>query len=159
MQTKYDFTDLVRLYSEIDDKYEQEVLQAQQRGFMRKKSALQHKRSLNNHAYFLFMFSRLEEIVRERTAMLIAKNQNHPHWRHRRVWQILPNDQNDSRLDLMRRVELLFEKGNTEYNKIHQWKLQRDKIAHGGSFTKPMSVIQTANEMTNIIRLVTKKKI
>jgi hypothetical protein len=124
-----------------------------------KRDAIQSKRKLNDQAYFLFLFSRLEDIIRERSAKLIANKQKLKHWKDRRSWQTFPTAKNDTRFDLMRRTELLFERGKTEFNLIKKWKDERDEIAHGGIMMKPLVIIQEANKMEDIVRLIKKQKV
>ncbi len=65
------FDELGNIYSEIDNAYSSQEIQARSRGFNKKETKYARARQLNDQAYFLFMFTRLEDRVRNLSDQLI----------------------------------------------------------------------------------------
>lgn len=61
------FDELSGLYGEIDSLYAVREPEAKSKGFHRKEAEWQRKRELNDHAYFLFIFTRPEDRIREQS--------------------------------------------------------------------------------------------
>ncbi len=76
------------------------------------------KREINDQAYFVFMFSRLEDRIREESAKLIRKKKSTiSSWKQKASWEILPS-QPDAELHFKKRLALLTEKGGRDFNFI-----------------------------------------
>ena len=88
------------------------------------------QRELNDQAYFLYMFTRLEEKIRQSTTVLFdSKIVTTTDPKDLRAWEMIKaND----RLSLMNHVTFLTPSGGADYNLIKGFKRQRDEIAHGG---------------------------
>lgn len=70
------FEELETQYNEIDDVYSSREFQAHCKGWVRKEQYYRRKREINDQAYFLFMFTRLEERIREQSALLVQRKRN-----------------------------------------------------------------------------------
>lgn len=80
------FDELGKIYNEIDAIYLQAEAKARAKGFRKKEAEYSRRRELNDHAYFLFMFTRLEDRIREISNNLIdKKNTNLRDWKVRRI--------------------------------------------------------------------------
>jgi hypothetical protein len=86
-------------------------------------------RRYNDHAYFVMMFAQLEQHIDSRCAALIVKKKSSAKWKLRRLWDAVDCD----RLEFMRKVALLADKGQVTYAKIKAHYDTRCKIAHGDS--------------------------
>ena len=87
------FGELSMLYKEIDDLYAIKEFEARAKGFNKRETEWRRKRELNDHAYFLFIFTRLEDRIREQSSKLIKSKQDIlQNWRIRSAWDILPKD-------------------------------------------------------------------
>ena len=130
------FENLADLYNEIDRFYvDQELTDSKESAFV-SEADIAKKRELNDHAYFLFMFTRLEDHVREESSKLIRRNSDPAHeWTQRRVWQLLPPDKNADQPSFMNRVALLIDNSMHHYGEIKKYYELRNTIGHGGNFT------------------------
>ena len=68
------FDELEAQYDEIDNQYTSIEFEARTKSWNNKEQKYQRKREINDQAYFLFMFSRLEDRIRTQSAALIKKN-------------------------------------------------------------------------------------
>src|SRR5437763_935665 len=135
------FDSLEKIYSEIDGNYSKIELIAHTRNHYKKEKEYFLKRSFNNHAYFLFMFSRFEDFVRNLSNKLIDnKMSNDADWKSKRTWEIINKQKANDTLHFMNRVALLTAKDGADYNLIKRFYDQRNEIAHGGSFTIAISM-------------------
>lgn len=88
------------------------------------------KRDVNAHAYFLFLFTRLEDFIKNESIYLINdKIANLTDWKEKAIWEI----SNDENLYFKKRLSLLTEKGKRDFNKISEYYSVRNEIAHGGT--------------------------
>lgn len=134
------FNELENQYLSIDIQYASEEFIARSRGWHNKEQSLQRQRELNDQAYFLFMFSRLEDRIKDLSNSLIVNKKNTiSSWRQRAVWDILPTG-NSSRMNFKNRVALLTDKIGNNYILISDYYNERNSIAHGGSFTTPINM-------------------
>src|SRR5687767_3124435 len=84
------FDELAEIYFEIDGKYAIIEADARSKGHFKKEARYQRKRELNDQAYFLFMFTRLEDRIKKLSIKLIEdKYNNLTNWNYRRTWEIL----------------------------------------------------------------------
>ena len=141
------FDELSKLYGEIDSLYEAKEREARSKGFHRKEAEWQRKRELNDHAYFLFMFTRLEDRIREQSSKLIQRKETAlKNWK---IWDILPEQ-----IHFKKRVALLTEKGASDYNLIMDYYKLRNTIAHGGNFTTQISIPHVLNDMERLYKIL-----
>ncbi len=70
------FKELESLYSEIDGNYAKLEFEARVRHAHNIEEEWSRKRELNDHAYYLFMFTRLEDHIREQSSKLITDKQD-----------------------------------------------------------------------------------
>lgn len=90
------------------------------------------RRNANDHAYFLFAFTRLEEHIRRQSSLLIKDMvMSLGDSVEARAWVVEQTKDSDA-VPLMELVELLVGKGDKDYGRIKSLKDDRDKIAHGG---------------------------
>lgn len=143
------FDEIEVLYLAIDNPYAIEEGSARFKNYTKKAAHLARKRSLNDQAYFLFMFTRLEEKIRElsdnRISGRIARLGN---WRDRRTWEIL--QRSGDRLSLLDRVSLLTTFNGADYQLIQRYKKQRDTIAHGGTATVVIDISIVLNDFKRL---------
>ena len=149
------FDELSSQYQEIDDYYTSKEFEARSKGHHRKELKWRRKRELNDHAYFLFMFTRLEDRIREESSKLIDNRQrNLSNWKQRRAWEILPKSKKSSKIHFKQRVALLTEKGQSHYNLISDYYDLRNQIGHGGNFTTPVSIPNVVLDMKNLYAIL-----
>jgi len=148
------FDKLGEQYQEIDDLYVGIELEARSRGWHKKESLYQDKRVLNDQAYFLFMFSRLEDRIRAQSSKLIDKKRKTIRsWKQRAAWDILPTSPKAD-YPFKKRLALLVEQGSHDYNLIVDYYQERNSIAHGGSFTKPIVMPTVIHELKRLYQLI-----
>lgn len=141
------FEELEVIYSEIDNYYAQKELGARNISNSAQEREFSRKRELNDHAYYLFMFTRFEDHIREESSKLIKQSQdNITDWNQRRPWDILPNDKRSDKLFFLNRVALLVDKGSHHYQSIKGYYELRNTIGHGGTFTTPISIPTVVND-------------
>lgn len=134
------FDELEAQYNEIDNEYSSIEFEAISKGWSKKEERYKRKRELNDQAYFLFMFSRLEDRIRQQSAALITKKQiSLTTWKQRAAWDILPSGASDE-MPFKKRLALLTEKGKSDYNQIVVYYKERNSIAHGGNFISVISM-------------------
>lgn len=133
------FVELEDQYNSIDKEYASIEFNAGARGWIKKEATYRRKRELNDQAYFLFMFSRLEDLINQESKGLIEKKKlSKLSWKQKAPWNNLPCDV--KKIDFKNRLALLVEKGNKEYNLTSGYYKERNSIAHGGNFLAPISM-------------------
>lgn len=148
------FEELEAQYNEIDNQYAVTEFEAMSKGWTKKETKYRRKRDLNDQAYFLFMFSRLEDRIREESSKLIAKKQTSiSSWKQRAPWDILPSSATAD-LHFRKRLALLTEKGARDFNLISDYYKERNSIAHGGTFTRSISMPTVISEFKRLYRLM-----
>ena len=144
------FDKLESQYNEINNEYARMEFHAESKGWNKKEAEYRCKRELNDQAYFLFMFSRLEDRIRQQSAILITKKQNSiTSWKQRGAWDILPNSANDE-MPFKKRLALLTPKGGKDYNLIIFYYKERNSIAHGGHFISAISMPTVIAELKRL---------
>ncbi len=134
------FKQLESQYLSIDSIYASEQFLARSRGWYRKEAEFQAKRETNDQAYFLFMFTRLEERIKDLSNTLIVNKKNSiGTWRQRAAWDILPTG-NNSRINFKHRLAMLTDKDGSDFALVKMYYSERNSIAHGGNFTSPISM-------------------
>jgi len=135
------FDELEFQYNEIDQYYAKLEFEAGSHGLINEEKQYQQRRRINDQAYFLYMFSRLEDHIRVETAALIQRKQDSSlSWKVRTPWDILPKEPDSDDLSFKKRLSLLTEKGFGDFNLVSNYYEERNSIAHGGSFIKPISM-------------------
>ena len=126
------FNELGNIYFEIDNLYATKEFDAHVKGHIGRQLQFQRKRALNDQAYFLFMFSRLEDRIKTLSENLIKRKvANISNYKNNRAWNIIE----DKQLNLMQKTSFLTRHAGTDYNLIFKYKKHRDTIAHGGLIT------------------------
>ncbi|MCO7227741.1 hypothetical protein NH398_00635 [Halomonas sp. CnH100-B] len=148
------FDELEGQYNEIDKKYAIIEFEAASRGWRKKEEKYKRKRELNDQAYFLFMFTRLEYRIRDESSQLIKSKQNSIiSWKQRAAWDILPDGAKDD-MPFKKRLTLLLEKGSSDYNLVVSYYKERNSIAHGGNFISSISMPNVISELKRLHRAV-----
>lgn len=148
------FDELEEQYNNIDNEYSSIEFEATSKGWVNKEFQYQRKRELNDQAYFLFMFTRLEYRIREQSSVLITKKQcSIQSWKQRASWDILPSSARDS-IPFKKRLALLIEKGSQDYNLILSYYTERNSIAHGGNFISSINMPLVISELKRLYRAV-----
>jgi len=148
------FDELQSQYDDIDNEYSTIEFDARAKGWSQKESQYRRKRELNDQAYFLFMFSRLEDRIRTESAVLITKKKNSIHsWKQRAAWDILPSS---ARADFpfKKRLALLTEQGGGSFNLMVEFYKERNSIAHGGTFTRAISMPTVISEFKRLYKIL-----
>ncbi len=145
--------EIEKQYFEIEEQYSANEFKAHNKGFFLKEEYWRKKRDLNTHAYFLFLFTRLEDHIRIQSNRLIKnKQENIQHWKTKAIW-----DNVDLRnIHFKKRVALLTEKGVSDYNRIIEYYKIRNKIGHGEIISDIGSEINMINVFMDM-RLFFKK--
>ncbi len=108
-------------------------------------------RKCNDQAYFLYLFTRLEAEVDAAVGKLLAARTGSSISRSdRRVWQAWSRSQIQD-IALLSKVEVLTDKGRTDYAQIKQYYDERNKIAHGGVWQSQFYIPNVAQTMTDIV--------
>ncbi len=108
-------------------------------------------RKCNDQAYFLYLFTRLEaEVDATVGKLLVARTGSSVPWSDRRVWQAWSRNQIQD-IALLSKVEVLTDKGRTDYAQIKQYYDERNKIAHGGVWQSQFFIPNVAQTMTDIV--------
>ncbi|MBM2816175.1 MAG: hypothetical protein HW421_2937 [Ignavibacteria bacterium] len=145
------FDELGKIYNEIDNKYVTILVQARSLKHNKKEAEYYRKRLLNDQAYFLFMFTRLEGRIREISDNIISdKTAKTKDWKTKWAWEVIQKQKSDDKLHFMNRVALLTPKGQTDYNLIKQYYDQRNEIGHGGDFTIIISIPTVIADMKRL---------
>lgn len=113
-------------------------------------------RRLNDQAYFLFLFTRLEGHIRTVSETLIADQHNSAASdRDRWPWKLASDLSRRERLPFMDRVALVTIKGRSNYNKIQDFYKHRNSIGHGGSFNSEAGIPLIPDVISDIKNLFT----
>ncbi len=148
------FDELEALFNEIDNRYSSIEFEARSKGWNNKEQQYQRKRKLNDQAYFLFMFSRLEDRIRiQSTELIIKKQASIQSWRQRAAWDILPSSSSVN-YPFKKRLALLTKKGASDYTLVSDYYKERNSIAHGGSFTRPISMPTVITQLKRLYRIL-----
>jgi hypothetical protein len=145
------------MYQEIDKQYKTAEDDAHNKGHWKKKAACIRKRELNDMAYFLFIFTRLEGKIRDVSDALIDnKLATLKDWKARRAWEILQKQKQSDSLQFMNRVSLVAPKGGAVFNLIKHYYDQRNNLGHGGKFNLPMLIPTAVADMKRLFKSIKK---
>ena len=152
------FKELRQQYTETDDFFGAEEFNARVRGYNRKEESWRRKRFLNDHAYFLFLFTRIEGHIRNVSSKLIIdKQETLTNWSVKRAWEIFPKEKDSQRLTFMERVALITFKGRRDFNLVKRYYDLRNTIAHGGSFSTPVNIPSVISDMERLHKILKPK--
>jgi hypothetical protein len=144
------FDELETQYNDIDNEYSTIEFESRSKQWMKKEAKYRRKRELNDQAYFLFMFSRLEERIRNESSALITRKKNSiTIWKQRAAWDILPNSPR-AELPFKKRLALLTEQGGNDFNLVVEYYKERNSIVHGGSFISPITMPTVISEFKRL---------
>jgi hypothetical protein len=151
------FHKLEKQYYDIDDYYARKEFEASSKGWNRKEELYQQKREINDQAYFVFMFSRLEDRIKEESYQLILSKQGTSldGWGRRAAWDIL-SSQRDKGITFKNRLALLTQKGSSDYNKVSDYYKDRNAIAHGG-IVSSISMPTAINDFKHLYRILKRR--
>ncbi|MGO8882041.1 MAG: hypothetical protein ACLPVO_19700 [Desulfomonilaceae bacterium] len=140
------FDELESQYNEIDNWFESSEFEAHKRGFVTEESRYQQKRKINDQAYFLFMFTRLEDHIKRESKKLRERNQ-------KTLGDISPN-QPQKKMYFRDHLALLTEKNESDYELVCDYYDERNSLAHGGNFTKPIAVPDVVLELKRLYEVL-----
>jgi hypothetical protein len=144
------FEKLGDTYFEIDNMLSSKILLARARNYTRIEKEYENKKSNNDAAYFLYMFSRLEDRIKTLSVKLIEeKHSNLTDWKYKRVWDILEK-RKDRGIHFLDRVALLTDMNQPDYLLIKGYYEQRNNIAHGKTFTIPIVIPVVINDFKRL---------
>lgn len=147
------FQELELQYYAIDKQYADAEFEAAKRGWPKKEKEYRRKRELNDQAYFLFMFTRLEDHISQEVRKRIArKKAANVSWREKAPWENMPNDAKD--IHFKKRVALIVESGKSDYNLIADYYKERNSIGHGGAFQNAISMPNVIKEFVRLRRTI-----
>lgn len=133
--------------------YSKKVFESHLRRHYKKEKYYEELRIMNDHAYFLYVFTRLEGKIRELSDKLINKKVSAlKDWKQNRVWDVIKKQSSEDKLSFLFRVSLLTPKDRNYYCLIKKYYDQRNKIAHGGNFTIVIDVGIVLNEIKSLFR-------
>ncbi|MCG9758364.1 hypothetical protein CWC29_015495 [Pseudoalteromonas sp. S4498] len=146
------FDELEKQYFEIDNDYSFIEFDAISKGWNKKAQKYARKRELNDQAYFLFMFTRLEDRVRQESAKKIVKKKASTiSWKNKAAWDILPSNAS-AEMNFKNRLALLTPKGQSDFNIVADYYKERNAIGHGGTFTSPINMPHVISEYKRLYR-------
>lgn len=138
-------------YRDIDNKLYSREFAAIGDGNEEDEKDCRYKRELNSHAYFLFLFTRLEDHIRKQSKILFTnKLASETNWRQRAIWDISNHDD----LHFKKMVALLTEKGKKNYNTIIEYYDIRNQIGHGETiedFIKKVNMSSVFEDMKKLL--------
>jgi hypothetical protein len=145
------FDKLEEIYLEVDNNYASLEVKARFKGHHKKEAKYSSNRQSNDEAYYLFMFTRLEDRVKVLSELLIDKKvASLTDWKNKRTWDILHKRKKN--IPFMDRVALLTKINTADYMLINRYYLQRNSIAHGGTFTTPINITTVVRDMKRLYK-------
>lgn len=150
------FDSIDELYHHIEDEYAALESGAIAASDEVEKETYGEMRRLNDQAYFLFLFTRLEGHIRTVSETLIGDKLNSAaNDQDRWPWKLAKDLSNRERLPFMDRVALVTIKGGSNYNKIQVFYKHRNSIGHGGSFESEVGIPLIPDVISDIKNLFT----
>jgi len=146
-------SEITNLYFEIDINYAIQQRAAITKHLIRKEKQYQQKRDNNDQAYFIYIFSRLEDRIKSTCDKIITRKLTSKlSTRHKAPWYIVKERRSDDRLTFMECTSLVFEKGSSNYNKIQPYYSIRNKVVHGGNFPPNIVMNIVVNDLQQIYK-------
>jgi hypothetical protein len=141
-----------KIYYELDNYYSSKEFQARRMHWNRKEVYYQQIRSINDQAYFLFAFTRLEERIKTTVnTQVSSKTATARSWSRRKTWLLIKTRIDRNNLHFMEYVSLLAERGTTIFNSVKSLYDDRNTIAHGGTATS-IIMSTTLGELKRLYR-------
>ncbi len=142
--------EIENIYLKIEEGYYNNEFEAHSNRRYTEEDEWKRKRELNTHAYFLFLFTRLENhIFNVSSEIITEKITSITDSKERIIWDI--NQQ--EKLHFKKRVKLLIEvNGLSYYNTIIDYYKRRNEIAHGGMITDITNTIDMPAVFVNMKR-------
>ena len=107
-------------------------------------------RDRNDHAYFLYLFTRFEaEVDRAVTALVAERTAPAIPWNDRRIWQSWARGEVQE-IPFLAKVEVLLDRGNLHYAWVRHFYRGRNAISHGGEWREHVVVPDIAQELHQI---------
>jgi len=142
-------------YNDINKEYLEIEFNARSKQWTRIEAQYRYKRELNDQAYFLFMFSRLEEKIKSETSKLIDRQKvSRASWKQKAVWNILSTQSSRDRLNFLNHLELLTEKGRADYELVARYYKERNSIAHGGDFMTEINMPTVISDFKRLYKVM-----
>ncbi len=135
------FNKIYELFQITDKALRNELLKAEESANDENVEIFKERVKLNEKAYFLFLFTKFEKIIRDKSAELIkekTKGYNKKNWREKRAWYILPEKPYIERGDMsfLNRLYLLFLRESEDCKDIMDYYKLRNKLAHGQDYNE-----------------------
>ena len=109
------------------------------------------ERELNDQAWFVLAWGRLETDIDDACRDAIRHGQSHDDWRNRRAWSLYnPDDRRLSGLSFENRLALVLERGSAEWKRTMQLYNVRNQIAHGNLLSERIDVSSEIQEFFRI---------
>lgn len=106
------------------------------------------KRKINDQAFFVILFAKLENRINNMCKRLIIREKNAPCWKDRRWTDIFDVDRLDH-IPFMQRAGLLIDKGSHNMRDLEEIYETRCDIAHG-DLSSPINVHTKAEDIFRI---------
>ena len=116
------------------------------------RQAWARKRALNDEAFYVLLFAKLEGRINALCARLITHKKALRHWKARRWWDSVDLDQLE-RVPFMQRAALLLDRNSHHRGDLKELYDIRITIAHGGT-PQPIHVPTKAEQMFEIARML-----
>jgi hypothetical protein len=109
------------------------------------------QRRRNDQAYFLFLFTRFEELITQ-AVKIITSNRAAGDWSERRIWEawsaLVVKDGRS--MHFLSKAEVITDKSRHDYEVIKNYYDGRNAIAHGGIHAEQFVIPEIAANMDNI---------
>lgn len=143
------FDQLGEIYYEIDTLYANKEASALSKGNLNDEMEFSGNRQFNNQAYFLFMFTRLEDRVKSLSESLIDNHSTSlTDWKIKGAWDILSKRKEN--IAFMDRVALLTKINDSDYNLIQSYYNLRNAIGHGKPYNTPIDMPKVIADMKRL---------
>ncbi|MFY8092028.1 MAG: hypothetical protein ACOVN0_00980 [Niveispirillum sp.] len=106
-----------------------------------------HLSNIADSAYFFMLFARFEHLVTEMAVAHVDKGRRRADPADRRVWSVL----DVRKMDFLRRLALLTDKGSPDYATVRELYEDRNAIAHGRLIETKPNVKVVAAKLSGIL--------
>ena len=111
------------------------------------------QRKRNDQAYFLYLFTRLEDSVNKATGLILTSRVSGAPWAERRIWEAWAR-QGIPNVHFMSKVEILTDKSLHTYATIQEYYKGRNDVAHGGVWNEQFFIPAVAQMMDSICNAI-----
>jgi hypothetical protein len=113
--------------------------------------AANQQRKHNDQAYFLYLFTRFErEVNLAVTQLLSVRAAGTLPWTDTRIWDAWSRT-NIENISFLSKVQVLTDKGRTDYRDVQEYYEPRNTIAHGDDLTGSVAILAVAQKMHDIV--------